>query len=71
MQGWFQMKKKSFLTIILLLLTIIASVNQNQAIGSAPIYKINKNKVPRIVRDWSSISLLYPDQFHTPEELIK
>ena len=62
------MKKKSFLTIILLLLTIIASVNQTLAIGSATIYKI---KDPRIVKDWSSISLLYPDQYHTPEELTK
>ncbi len=65
------MKKKSFLTIILLILTIITSVNQNQAFELAPIYKIKKIKDPRIVRDWSSISLLYPDQYHTPEELIK
>ncbi len=65
------MRKDSAFLGLFLLLIVITSAAQNQVISKTPIYTINSNEIIRNVRDWPTISLLRPDQYHTPEELIE
>ncbi|UCG04017.1 MAG: hypothetical protein JSW11_08520 [Candidatus Heimdallarchaeota archaeon] len=65
------MTKKSFLFILLFLLASTISVTQVESVKETPIYEVNEIKVARKVRNWTSLSLLYPDQYHTPEELFE
>ncbi len=63
------MQKKSVLLSFIFLFTLISSVTQNQAI-STTIFSINIIESSTIVPSWSNISLIYPDQYHNPIELL-
>ncbi|MFX0122226.1 MAG: M14 family zinc carboxypeptidase [Candidatus Hodarchaeota archaeon] len=65
------MKKKSFIIVLFFLLASVVNIVQCKTIEKTPIYKISNENNVRNVRDWPSISLLYTDQYHTPEELVE
>ncbi len=65
------MRKEFSFFALILFLTFIANATQKQAISKTPIYDVSSNESVGNVRDWPTISLLYPDQYHTPEELIE
>ena len=65
------MRKISFILILFFLLAFVASTAQAQTIEIIPVYKVNTIIDFKSVRDWSNISLLFPDQYHSPEELIE
>ncbi len=64
------MHQKSILVVILFLLAVTVGIVRCEPVVIPPICEISDKKIVRNVRTWSSISLLYPDQYHTPEELI-
>lgn len=65
------MQKKSFLIILFFLLASTVNIVQSKTVNKPLIYKISNGKTTKNVRNWSSISLLYPDQYHTPEKLFE
>ncbi|MFX1506832.1 MAG: M14 family zinc carboxypeptidase [Promethearchaeota archaeon] len=65
------MQKKSVFLILIFLLAITVEAVQSKSVEEPLIFKIIKIDDVKTLRNWLSISLLYPDQYHTPEELIE
>ncbi|NHJ01334.1 MAG: hypothetical protein EAX86_04285 [Candidatus Heimdallarchaeota archaeon] len=63
------MSRNRLLVAILLFLLSILMISQVQTENLTPIYEFQVIKTPSVVRSWKSVSLLYPDHYHTPEEV--
>ncbi|MFX0151722.1 MAG: M14 family zinc carboxypeptidase, partial [Candidatus Hodarchaeota archaeon] len=63
------MNRKALIILGCFFLTVIISLSQNTVTGYAITGQLMKSNFYRLDRDWSSISLIYPDKFHTPYEL--
>ncbi|MFX0172414.1 MAG: M14 family zinc carboxypeptidase [Candidatus Hodarchaeota archaeon] len=63
------MNKKALIILGCFLLTAIISLFQSTVTGYSITGQALTSNFYRLDRDWFSISLIYPDKFHTPEEL--
>ncbi|MHA2225276.1 MAG: M14 family zinc carboxypeptidase [Candidatus Hodarchaeales archaeon] len=61
-------QKKIFISFSIFLL-IIFSVIQSKSIVKSDISRIGTNNSFISEKEWSNISLLYPDEYHSPDEL--
>lgn len=64
------MQKKSFLLSFIFLFTLISSVTQNQSVSTS-VFSLTISDSSTVVPSWSNISLLYPDKYHNPIELLE
>ncbi|MFX0015000.1 MAG: M14 family zinc carboxypeptidase [Promethearchaeota archaeon] len=65
------MRNKLSYFILFLLLALPLITTQIQVFSIGTFYIVQEGKNNQIVRDWSSISLIYPDKYHTPNQLIE
>jgi hypothetical protein len=65
------MHKKSVFLVLIFLLAITFKAVQSNFTEKPLSFKIIQKSDVKTLRTWSSISLLYPDQYHSPEELIE
>ena len=63
------MSRKRIMVAIPLLILSMLMVYQIQTVQSTPVYEFQVRKTSSVVRTWDSLSLLYPDHYHTPEEV--
>jgi hypothetical protein len=65
------MNIKNMLIVFCIFLAIGSWTTQTQTVLLVSSVQITPSFYFSVERDWSSISLLYPDQYHTPEELVE
>ncbi|UCE12762.1 MAG: hypothetical protein JSV04_11275, partial [Candidatus Heimdallarchaeota archaeon] len=65
------MPRKALFIILCFAFTLTVSVTRGQTLFNESKFKVEVISNVGNLRNWSSISLLYPDQYHSPTELLE
>ncbi len=59
------------LIMILLFIFLLSNVAQGNAVQNTPVFSATVRTNNSVNRIWEDISLIYPDQYHTPEQVVE
>ncbi|MHA1237416.1 MAG: M14 family zinc carboxypeptidase, partial [Candidatus Hodarchaeales archaeon] len=59
------------LIMILLFIFLLSNIAQGNAVQNTPVFSATVRTNNSVNRIWEDISLIYPDQYHTPEQVVE